>query len=337
MLDGYHHIFLRNLSRRPGGGFWARINPGIVNAISRGRYDAVLVMGWGSITAWLAFTTCCWRGIPFFINGDNSFVEDRPNFKGWARKYLLRRLFHRTAAFMVMGTMNGDFYRHYGADPSTFFPMPYGIDNERFFNGSRLTPAERIARRRELSIDHDRLVILFSGKLIARKNPLHVLKALEQMRYRDQAAVIFMGDGVERSELQQYVRSRCLDHVYFLGFVNQTRMPAIYGLSDVFVLPACRENWGVVVNEAMACGMPVVVSDQVGASGGGDIVRDGENGFVFRAGDINRLAQIFDTLAADPALRSRMGARSLEIIATWGYELDVKGILSALRATVPLS
>lgn len=334
MLEGYRHSFLRNIALKSRGGFWTRVNPGVVPALLTGRFDAVLVMGWGSVSAWLAFATCRAAGIPFFINGDTSFVDDPPTLRGRTRRAILRRLFARTSAFLLTGTMNGDFYRHFGADPKRFFLMPYAIDNERFRGGSRLTAGERQALRHELGISPNQMVVVFSGKLIAGKNPLHLVQALERMRCRERAAVLFMGDGAERLMLERFVRDRGISNVHFLGFVNQSRMPRIYASGDVVALPSARDHRGTVVNEAMACGLPVVISDQVGIWGEGDIVRDGDNGFVLPVGDIDRLAAALDCLADDPLLRARMGARSLEIIGTWNYERDIEGILSALRATV---
>jgi glycosyltransferase involved in cell wall biosynthesis len=337
MLDGYRHSFLRNSALKSGGGFWTRVNPGVIPALLTGRYDAVLVMGWGSVSTWLAFGTCRAAGIPFFINGDTSFIDDPPTLRGRIRRAILRRLFLRTSAFMLMGTMNGDFYRYFGADPRRFFPMPYAIDNERFTAGSQLTNGARAALRQELGIAPGQMAVLFSGKLIARKNPIHLLQAVERMRHRDRTVVVFMGDGAEREALEQFVRGRALANVRFLGFVNQTRMPGLYASADVFALPSTRDHRGTVVNEAMACGLPILISDQVGVWGEGDIVRDGENGFVLPVGDIDRLAGALDRLADDPLLRARMGARSLEIIGTWNYERDIEGILSALHSTVERS
>ena len=337
MLQGYRHQFLRNVSPKSGGGFWTRINPGVTLALVRGRYDAVIVMGWGSVTAWLAFFTCRALRTPLYLSGDSSFIKDRRTPKGKARKALLQLLFARTAGFLLMGTMNGEFYRYFGADPKRFFLVPYAIDNQRFYDGSRTTVAERAAFRVELGLDPDCVIILFSGKLIPGKRPLDLIQALERMRLGKRAALLFMGDGKERSSLEAYVNERKLHNVHFVGFVNQARMPRIYGASDVLVLPSDYDQRGTVVNEAMACGLPVVISDRVGAWGTGDIVRDGENGFVIPMGDLTRLAKALDDLTGDKELRTRMGRRSLEIISTWDYDKDVEGILAALRATARAS
>ena len=123
--------------------------------------------------------------------------------------------------------------------------------------------------------------------------------------------------------------------MHLLGFVNQTRVPQAYGASDILALPSTYDPRGTVVNEAMACDLPIVISNMVGLWGDGDIVREGENGFVVPVDDIDRLAGVLDALASDSDLRARMVARSLEIISTWNYHRDVEGVLTALRATVP--
>jgi glycosyltransferase involved in cell wall biosynthesis len=162
------------------------------------------------------------------------------------------------------------------------------------------------------------------------KNPLHLLQAVERMRHRSRVAVLFMGDGRERAALEAYARDRGLE-AHFLGFVNQLEMPSRYALADVLVLPSSTDNRGTVTNEAMACGLPVVISNMVGIYGEGDILRHGENGFVYRLGDNDALAAFLDRLVEDEPLRRRMGERSWEIIREWNFERDVDGVVRALE------
>lgn len=331
MLEGYRYRFLRNLSTRSHG-FWRLVNPGIVWALIRGRYDAVAVMGWGSVTAWLAYVTCWLLRRPYFICGDSSFVVESHGWRGRVRRLMLRLLFRNAAGFLVMGTMNGHFYRHYGADPRRFFHFPYAIDNTRFAVASRMSPEDRAQGRAEIGIAPGDLTVLFSGKLTALKNPIHLLQAVARMKHRAQTRVVFMGDGPLRLELEKYVRDERLEGVTFLGFVNQREIPRMYALADVLVLPSSRDHRGTVVNEAMACGLAVIVSDMVGVIGEGDIVRHGENGMVFSVGNIDALASALDTLAGDHALLTRMGKRSREIIGTWDFHADVVGLRAALES-----
>jgi glycosyltransferase involved in cell wall biosynthesis len=134
---------------------------------------------------------------------------------------------------------------------------------------------------------------------------------------------------VLRESLERYAREHGLGGAHFTGFVNQAAIPKHYAMADVFVLPSTYEPRGAVINEAMACGLPVVVTDRCGSIG--DIVLDGDNAFIYPAGDASALAEIMDRMTADAALRARMGERSREIIAGWDYARGVEGIKAMLR------
>ena len=329
-LLSYKHRFLWNASRDLNRGFWRLVNPGIVPALVRGRYDAVIFMtGWGAFTALLGMATCRLFRIPFFLYGDSSFPAAEDTAKRRLRAWLMRMLMRLTTGFMVSGVLNADYYRHYGADPSRFFLLPWAVDNERFAAAARLEPAERQELRAQYGIAEDAIVFLFSAKLVERKDPLTMLKAFERMRLRERAAIVFMGDGALREPLARYAHEHGLGGVHFTGFVNQTALPMRYAMADVFVLPSLVEPRGAVINEAMAAGLPVVVTDRCGSIG--DIVLEGDNAFIYPAGDAEALAAIMDRLTGDDSLRDRMGQRSREIIATWDYGRGVEGVKAMLR------
>jgi glycosyltransferase involved in cell wall biosynthesis len=329
LLEGYYYQFLRNFTPRDRG-FFRHVNPGVILALGRERPTAVWVAGWGTLSMWITYIACWAMRIPYFVYGDNTFVAERPGLLGWGRRVVLRWLFRNAGGFLLQGIMNGDYYAHYGADRRKFFLVPYAVDNERFHRDSRLDIDERRRRRESLGIRPDQVVLLFAGKLIERKNPVHLLEAVQRMRTRDKVAVMYMGDGRARQSLEQYARESGIEHVFFTGFVNQSEMPPYYALADIFVLPSSLDPRGTVTNEAMACELPVVISNMVGIYGEGDIVRDGDNGFVYQVGDNERLATLLDQLVEDADLRRRMGARSWEIIRRWNFERDVEGLLQAL-------
>lgn len=329
LLEGYGHFTLRNFGL--GNGYSRLINPGIVPAILRGRYDAVIFMlGWGSITSLLGIAACRASQTPFFLYGDSSFPPSETTIGKRVRASLIRAIFRLSSGFMTSGVLNAAYYRHYGADPKTFFLLPWAVDNERFANAGRLSEPERDAMRSRYGFPRDRIVFLFSAKLLPRKDPMTLLRAYAQMRERDRAAVLLLGDGELRPELEAYTREYGLEEsVRLAGFVNQREIPKHYAMSDVFVLPSTYEPRGAVVNEAMACGLPVIVSDRCGSIG--DIVLEGENAFVYHAGDAAELASAMDQLTADVALRDRMARRSREIIAGWNFARGVEGIKEMLR------
>lgn len=171
-------------------------------------------------------------------------------------------------------------------------------------------------------------MVLFSGKFREVKCPLDLLRAFSELSDQVRTALVFVGDGPLRHDMEKFVQEQDLGHIYFMGFRNQMELPKFYAMADVFVLPSGFEPWGLVVNEAMCFGLPVIVSDQVGA--GADLVREGENGYVYPVGDIDRLAAILERLLQDAGLRKQMGQRSAEIISSWNYDACVKGILKAM-------
>jgi glycosyltransferase involved in cell wall biosynthesis len=325
LLQGYRHVFLRNFGR--GDGYARLINPGIVTKVA--RFDAVLLMlGWGTITSLLAIVACRVTGTPFLLYGDSSFPPEVKNWRDRVRAAFLRGVFRLASGFMVSGVLNAEYYAHYGASRERFFLLPWAIDNERFAEASRFVPGEREAMRASFGIAPEQIAFVFSAKLVARKDPMTLLRALAQMQQRDRAVVVFLGNGELRDALETFARDENLN-VRFAGFVNQADLPKHYAMCDAFVLPSTYEPRGAVINEAMACGLPVVVTDRCGSLG--DIVLDGENAFVYPAGDATALAHAMDALM-DDALRARMGQRSREIIATWDYARGVEGVKNALES-----
>lgn len=328
LLDGYRHRFLRNFGF--GDGYTRLINPGIVPALLFHRYDAaIFFLGWGTITSLLGMAACRMRGTPIFLFGDSSFPPPETTLASRLRAGLLRTIFRITDRFLVSGVLNAGYYRYYGADEARFHLVPWAIDNARFDEGSRFAPGEREAMRARFGLGDGDMAIVFSGKFLPRKDPMTLLRAVDAMRHRDRTAVIFLGNGELRDEMEAHASARNL-RVHFPGFVNQTDLPKHYAMADVFVLPSLDDPRATVVNEAMASGLPIVITDRCGPAG--DIVKHGDNGFVFLPGDVPALARHLDALAADPELRARMAGRSREIIATWDYSSGVRGVNEALTS-----
>ena len=331
LLTGYRYRFLKNLSRDSNRGWTRHVNPGIVSALLRGRFEMVIFMlGWGSISAIAGIATCLLAGVPFFLYGDSSFPPPETTVRSRIRAALLRVLFSKTSGFMISGVLNGEYYRHYGANATRFFLLPWAVDNDRFAETSRLEPGERERLRSQLGIASDRVVFLFSAKLVARKDPLTLLRGYQQMPNANRAAVLFVGDGELRAALEHYASENSLDGVAFAGFVNQRELPKYYGLSDVLVLPSTYEPRGAVINEAMASGLPVIVTDRCGSIG--DIVLANENAFIYPAGDEVALAGFLERLTADAELRMRMAQRSRDLIDTWTFARGVQGVKEALES-----
>jgi glycosyltransferase involved in cell wall biosynthesis len=328
LLGGYEHRFLRNFGS--GDGYARLINPGVIPAILSGNYDAVIFfLGWGTITSLMGLAACRMSGTPIVMYGDSSFPPPEDTLARKLRAGFMRSIVRFTDAFLTSGRFNAEYYFHYGADPRRFFHVPWAIDNERFEAASRFAPGEREALRARFGIGTEEMVVVYSGKLLPRKDPMTLLRAVDAMKHRDKTAVLFLGHGELREELESFARERNV-HAIFPGFVNQADLPKHYAMADAFCLPSLDDPRATVVNEAMACGLPILITDRCGPSG--DIAAHGDNAFVFPAGDVQALARHFDALAASPELRERMSERSKQIIAGWDYEAGVRGVLEAVGA-----
>jgi glycosyltransferase involved in cell wall biosynthesis len=329
LLEGYRYYFLRNISPRPAAGPSGCINPGIVPALWRQRYDAILVNGWNTPSHWFAFLGAWLRRTPICIAGDSAGIYHKPWYTRVLKRLILTPLFRMCSAFLFTGSFNREFYLQYGVPDSKMFFYPWAIDNDRFLDVSRDARQRRGELRVAWGLSNDLPVILFCGKLIPRKRPLDVLRA--GSRLSKVVGIVFAGDGELRAQMESFVRQNKMRHVVFLGFVNQREIPAIMSACDIFCLPSEEDPRGTVVNEAMACGLPVVISKGVGVWGEGDIVRHGENGFVHDVGNVDQIAGYVERLAEHPELRRQMSDRSREIIKTWSYDECVDGVLAALR------
>jgi glycosyltransferase involved in cell wall biosynthesis len=337
LLSGYPSVFLKNLSPRPSGAFFGQINPAIFGYLKRKKYDAFVVLGWNALTNWIAVFYASARGIPVFLRGENPLSHEYSHsaVKRFVKRILLKALFSRIDHVLYIGEENRKFYEFYGVPAEKLVFAPYAVENERFIAAA----TELKARRNELRAAHGfspgQPIILFVGKLIEKKRPMDLLDAYGQFVERTRRVgirapgLVFVGSGMLQHKLELYVSRMHLDEVRFVGFKNQTELPELYALGDVLVLPSgLGETWGLVVNEAMCFGVPIIVSDHVGC--GPDLVKEGENGFIVPVRDIRVLSSRIEELMSDPRKRERFGERSRAIISRYDYQADISAIHSCL-------
>lgn len=337
LLEGYKFKALKNLWRGGPAGLWTYVSPGVIAEIWQGRYDAVLVYGWGDVSAWLALLAARSRNMPCLITGDSNYIYDRDNawLKTCVKQVVLRTLFRNIRAFLVTGPFNRMFYEHYGVSNGKFFFAPLPVDNEYFMQRAELARPHRSELRASYGIPADVVLLLFAGKLIPRKRPLDILVALKNLQpVFPNLGAAWVGDGELRPQLEAEIAKHRVKRAFLLGFKNQSELPDLYAMSDIFVLPSTYDPMPLVTNEAMASGLPVIVSNRTGVWGPGGLVRDGETGFVYPAGDAEALSEAVRKLAADPGLRQAMGKRAAEVVQEFGLDPCVQGILEALRFAV---
>jgi glycosyltransferase involved in cell wall biosynthesis len=283
------------------------------------RAEVVWLHGWGSAMLLRALALARVEGRPVLMRGENQdqAMPDGTGLRGWAKGRFLTWVFRRSAAFLAIGSANRDYYLRRGVAPEAVFSVPYAVDNAAF--AARAAAADLTGLRRQLGIPEGWPVVLFAGKFQRRKRPDLLLDAWERLA-APRPVLLMVGDGEMRAALE----ARHTPGLVFAGFRNQSELPAFYALADVFVLPSEAEPWGLAVNEAMACGTAVVVSDQVGAAR--DLVDDG-CGAVFPAGDAPALAQALGRVLAHSG---EMGRAAAMRIAAWDFEADLAGLREAV-------
>ena len=344
LLDGYDHVFLENIARRPDVSRFGGVRiAGMSEALASGAFDVLLVLGWQTVAHVQAIRAAWSVGMPVVLRGESTLQRTSGTDVGsavrrlvWlpARQRLYRAAFARVAAFLVIGTRNREYYRSFGVPDERCFWAPYGVDNAWF---SLSQPARALARsrvRRAIGVSDDTVVFASAAKLIARKRPTDLLEAVARLRAQGTPArALFIGDGAERHTVERLAAERGVtDACSIAGFVNQAELPAWYAASDALVLPSdARETWGLVVNEAMAAGLPVVVSDAVGCAS--DLVDQGSNGFTYPCGDVHELAdRLARIVALGPVGRQIYGERSRSIVARFGIDVAAQATIAATHA-----
>jgi glycosyltransferase involved in cell wall biosynthesis len=329
ILEGYRWQQVPDVRGGRGlkGFFSARIR-GPLALLRKLRPDLILLTGWHSWSLLQVLFAAWWAGIPVIMRGESNALRDRP----WLTRTLHRVLLRRCAAFLSIGRANREFYHNYGIGDMRLFDAPYFVDNARFAESAAQYHPQRAKLRERWAIRPDAVCFCYAGKLEPKKRILDVLAALRAAAAQSEKPLhlLVVGTGELLPQAHAYVIRHCLP-VTFAGFLNQTKIPGAYIASDCLVLASdYGETWGLVVNEAMACGRPAIVSDRVGS--GPDLVKDHLTGLIFPFGDVASLAAHMVELAADTERMKRMGEAALaRVLAEYSVAKAVSGTLQAVH------
>jgi glycosyltransferase involved in cell wall biosynthesis len=303
---------------------------GVLDVATLGRElaecDVVWLHGWQGWAMKVVLLAARLRRLPVLMRGENwdGAMPEPAGWRGMAKRAALTALFGLCSGFLAIGRANAAYYTERGVAPELVFSMPYAVDNGFFATKAAETDPQ--ALRASLGLPPDRPMVLYAGKLMRRKHP-HTLLAAWRRAFPDagkRPLLVFVGDGEMGVEMEQAEAD-----VYFLGFRNQTEMPALYALADVFVLAAEREAWGLAINEAMACGTAVIASTECGAAY--DLL-DEEVGAVVPPGDVEALAQALRRVLPQA---NEMGEAARRRVGEWDFAADVRGLRKALERTRP--
>jgi glycosyltransferase involved in cell wall biosynthesis len=331
LLEGYEHRFLTrdaDLSRPKT----LRIDDP-ARVLNEGRFDAVLFHGYTHKFERQIAREAPKLGMKTIMRGEFSDLPPfggRGRTKSLARQIYLRWFYRSIDAFCYIGEDARRHLARLGVPERKMFFSPYSVDTELLESQRR--SFDRDAARRELGIGGDQLALLFSGKLIPRKDPVLLVRALRHVTGVERLSLIILGDGELRSQVEQEGRPLLGDRLKMPGFVNQSQIGKYFVASDVLVMPSHHETWGLVVNEAMQFGLPVIVSDAVRCHV--DLVPQERTGLVFPDGDERALARCIQKLADDRQLAHAMGRNATGFITGYSTSVSVQGIWNALAYVV---
>ena len=291
LLSGYQHRFLRNRAVSPSANRFSGCDtPEIAEIVRQKRFDAFIVCGWNLKTYWQAVRACRRNGIPVLVRGDSQLATPRSAAIRWAKQAVYPYLLRQFDGFLSVGQRNREYLRHYGVPAERIFFAPHFVDNDWFRAKAREALPKTNVLQAKWNASSATLVALFVGKFISKKRPLDFLMGVARAREQGvEVLPVFVGSGELEADLRRTAEQQRIPTI-FEGFRNQSELPAYYAASDVLVLPSdAGETWGLVVNEAMACGLPAIVSDAAGCAP--DLIEEGVTGFIFPIGNTPALGE----------------------------------------------
>jgi glycosyltransferase involved in cell wall biosynthesis len=300
------------------------LNWGLGPALRQAAPDAILCGGYNYPAAWRAMHWAGRNHVPFLLWAESN-TRDFRSGRAWI-EFLKAGFLRRCDGYVVPGKSSLDYLRGYETREEGIFTAPNAVDTQFFAQRAEQVRSDADARRR---FNLPPRFFLFVGRLVAEKGVFDLLHAYDALpaSLREEIGLVFVGEGAARYALSSLAARINPGRVHFAGFVHREDLPAYYALADALVFPTHTDPWGLVVNEAMACGLPVICSRAAGCAE--DLVRDQWNGRLVCPGDTESLASAMHELGGDASFRSAMGARSQEQIAEYSPEACAAGMAAA--------
>jgi len=303
-------------------------------ALERCQPAAVFIPGWSGKAAFFALSWCIRRGVPAIpMSESTEWDEPRKSWKEWVK----RRLVGMCSAAFAGGHPHADYMVKLGMPAERVFQGYDAVDNDYFATQVKQARLQDAARRAEYQLPEN--YFLASARFIEKKNLPRLMEAYSRYRKRAESLnadagkgkiwdLVLLGDGSLRQSLEDQIQSLNLSaHVHMPGFKQYPDLPTYYGCAQIFIHASTTEQWGLVVNEAMASGLPVLVSNRCGCAQ--DLVQEGLNGFTFDPLDIDEMSQRMAEISVLEGGLPAMGAASQRIIAEWGPERFASGLKEA--------
>jgi glycosyltransferase involved in cell wall biosynthesis len=328
LLDGYNYHFTQNTANDAGSHhFKGIINPHLINEINDFGADAILVYG-HAYDSHLKVMRYFKGKIPVYFRGDSTLLDKRTGIKIFFKYFYLNWVYKHIDYAFYVGIANKAYFKKYGLAEKNLINAPHAIDNNRFENPK---VNEALSIRTKLGLKETDILILYAGKFEDKKNPKILLETFTKLR-KENVFLLMLGNGYLEESLKNIAKkANKKNKIFFENFKNQTELPAYYQACDLFCLPSKGpgETWGLAVNEAMAAGKAILVSDKVGSQP--NLVLDGANGLIFPSGNAKRMYQNLKILVFDKQKLIDMGKVSKKIIKNYTFEIQANKMIETIN------
>lgn len=327
LLEDYEYEFIENVSKKPGSHHFFGIDcPTLVPKLKEYVPDAILFFGW-NFKSHLKAMRYFHESVPVWFRGDSTLLNETRGLKTKIRRAVLKTVYRYVDKAFYVGQANKAYFLKHGLREEQLIKAPHAIDNDRFEDDEFKKYEEKAQHwREELGYDQDNILLVYAGKLESVKQIQFLIEAFKiAVKGNTAARLLIVGNGPLETMLKELASET--PEIMFLPFQNQTKMPLIYRLGNVFCLPSKSETWGLAINEAMACSRPVIVSNMVGCAQ--DMVLNGKNGFVFRNAHEDDLVMIIEELNVQSL--GEMGSFAHSFVQDFNFEMIVKALENELQ------
>jgi glycosyltransferase involved in cell wall biosynthesis len=301
------------------------LNRGLQNALEQAAPEAIVCGGYNYLASWQSMRWARKNNVPFILWAESTKQDLRSRNR--TIEFLKKRFMKSCSAFVVPGKSSFQYVVSYGVGEQDIFTAPNAVDTELFAGQAAAACKDAARVRKELQLPER--FFLFVGRLVAEKGLFDLIEAYGKLtpEVRGAIGLVLVGEGSARAELARRALQITPGQVQLAGFVHREQLISYYALAEAFVFPSHTDPWGLVVNEAMACGLPVITSETAGCAA--DLVDNGWNGRVVRRGNVIELMSALEELALDAATSAKMGCHSKERILRYSPEACASGIADA--------
>ena len=314
MLDGYKSEFSKNQNKNINQFSLNFLN--LEKKLIKGNFDHILVLGWNNLLYINAILYALKHKIKLILRVETNLLLKINPIKRLIKTIILKNLFKKINYFLAIGILNKNFLLNHNVPRKKIYPGPYFVDNNFF--------SKKIKKKSKSK----KKIVLFVGKLIQRKNPFEFLNLAQMFLKNKKIQFIMIGDGILKKECLKFINKRRLNNVSLIGFVNQTQLKNYYQKSDLLIVPSYYETWGLVINEAFASNIPVICSENCGASK--DLILNGKTGFTYPTNELKILYTKTNKILKNKSLSNKLRTNISRKIKDYDVDISANSILKIL-------